>query len=61
VQAVSEGSKDPDVDKIAEMNVKMTIKDIKERSPILRELIEMNEIGISGAMYDVATGKVEFL
>jgi carbonic anhydrase len=61
VQAVSDGSKDPDVDMIAEMNVKITIEDIKEKSPIINELVENKEVGISGAMYDVATGKVRFL
>jgi carbonic anhydrase len=61
VQAVSEETDDPDINKIAEMNVKITIKDIMEKSPIIRELVEMNKVAISGAMYDVATGKVKFL
>lgn len=52
---------DVDVDQVAEMNVKMTIEQIKRRSPILRELFEKNQIGIAGAMYDVSTGKVSFL
>ena len=50
-----------DINQIAEENVKLTIEDIKNRSPILREMFEKKEIGISGAMYDVATGKVNFL
>lgn len=49
------------VDQVAENNVKMTIEQIKEKSPILKELFENNEIGITGAMYDVSTGKVSFL
>jgi carbonic anhydrase len=43
------------------MNVKMTIEQIKQKSPILKEMMENQEIGISGAMYHVASGKVHFL
>ena len=49
------------VDEVSEMNVKMTIEQIKQKSPILNAMLENNEIGISGAMYDVNTGKVSFL
>jgi len=52
---------DLDINDIAEMNVKLTIEQIKQQSPILRELWENGEIGISGGMYDVSTGKVTFL
>ena len=61
VQAANQEISDPGVNEIAEVNVKMTIEEIKEKSPILKEMVEKNEIGLSGAMYDVATGKVEFL
>jgi carbonic anhydrase len=50
-----------DVDQIAEENVRMTIEQIKQQSPILKQMLDNGEIGISGAMYDVATGKVTFL
>ncbi len=50
-----------DINQIAEVNVILTIEDIKKKSPILRDMFEKNEIGISGAMYDVNTGKVNFL
>lgn len=49
------------VDRVAEMNVKMTIDKILEKSPILNEMFDNQEIGISGAMYDVASGKVTFM
>ncbi len=49
------------IDEVAKMNVKMTIEQIKQKSPILNEMLENNEIGITGAMYDVSTGKVSFL
>lgn len=52
---------DPDINEIAEMNVQLTIEQVKQQSPILRELWENGEIGISGGMYDVYTGKVTFL
>jgi len=61
VAAASELSDDPEVDHIAEMNVKLTMEDIKVKSPILNELADRGEISISGAMYDVSTGHVKFL
>ena len=51
----------PPVDQVAEMNVKMTIDQILQKSPILKEMFDNQEIGISGAMYDVASGKVSFM
>lgn len=59
VEAVGRSS--GDIDKIAEMNVKMTIEQIRNQSLILKEMWDNEEIGISGAMYDVETGKVSFL
>lgn len=47
--------------KVAVRNVTMTINVIKERSPILAEMIRNAEIGIVGGMYDVETGKVAFM
>jgi carbonic anhydrase len=48
------------VEKVAAINVKLTIKGITERSPILKEMIEGGLIGIVGGIYDVTTGKVVF-
>lgn len=48
------------VQKVAEQNVRLTIEEIKRRSPVLREMGESGELLIVGAMYDIATGKVEF-
>ena len=48
------------VQKVAVRNVSMTINAIKERSPILAEMIGNAKIGIVGGMYDVETGKVAF-
>lgn len=49
------------VNKVAKKNVKLTIKDIKENSPVLNEMCEKGEIDIVGAMYSVETGAVTFL
>jgi carbonic anhydrase len=48
------------VDKVATINVKHTISGIKERSPILKEMIDNGEIGIVGGVHDVANGEVTF-
>ena len=48
------------VNRVAEVNVSNTIERIKQESPVLNEMLNNGEIGIVGAMYDVATGKVEF-
>jgi len=61
VQKSSEQKSSPIIDQIAEMNVQMTIENIKQQSPILKELLDNNEIEISGAMYDVKSGQVSFL
>lgn len=49
------------VQKVADHNVKLTVEEIKRRSPVLREMAEKGEIMIVGAMYDIDTGKVQFL
>lgn len=52
---------DGSVDEIAKKNVELTIKEILMNSPLLKEMVDNGEIGISGGMYDVSTGKVTFL
>jgi len=49
------------VQKVADMNVELSVAAIKEKSPVLKEMLDNNEIAIVGAMYDVATGQVEFM
>jgi carbonic anhydrase len=48
------------VDMVAEKNVLNMMDTIQDRSSIIREMIESNEIGIVGGMYNVETGLVEF-
>lgn len=48
------------VSEVSEANVKLVLKEIPERSPILREMIDKGEIELVGGMYDLSTGKVQF-
>jgi carbonic anhydrase len=41
--------------------VRQTIREIREKSPTIRELADSGKIGIAGAMYDLSIGKVTFL
>ena len=48
------------VDKVAEKNVYMTIDNIREQSPVLKEMEDEGEIKIVGAMYNINDGAVTF-
>lgn len=55
-------SKNPEfVHKVCEANVEKAISDIRERSPILKEMEDNGEIKIIGGVYDMDTGQVDFL
>ena len=47
-------------EKVSSINVKHSVNEIIQRSPILMKLIEAGEVGIIGAMYEVEPGKVQF-
>jgi carbonic anhydrase len=49
------------VDAVAEENVRLNMKKLRDRSIVLREMIDKGEIALVGAMYDIDTGKVKFL
>ena len=49
------------VDAVARTNVLLVLAEIRRRSPILEELETKGNIKITGAMYDLATGTVEFV
>lgn len=49
------------VDLVAEANVREAMKQVREKSPILKEMIDKGEVGLVGGIYSVSTGKVEFL
>jgi carbonic anhydrase len=48
------------VENVAELNVHYTVKSILQRSKILRDMIDNGEIGISGGMYSIESGAVDF-
>jgi carbonic anhydrase len=49
------------VTKVAEQNVRNSMRDIRARSPLLASAIDDGRLQLVGAMYDVETGKVTFL
>lgn len=59
------GKRDADnydfVDAVARTNVVMTLDEIRKNSPTLKELEGSGKIKLVGAMYDISTGKVEFI
>lgn len=59
--AMSDEQKKVFVDEVARKNVLNTMSYIREKSRILDRLIREDKVMIVGAIYDVNTGKVEFL
>lgn len=58
----SHTSEDADfVRAVAEKNVELTLQMIREKSPVLEELIDAGEVKLAGAVYDVTTGEVHFM
>src|SRR5262245_40251290 len=49
------------VDAVARANVRLGLDNIRRRSPVLAELEKKQALLIVGAMYDLATGVVDFL
>ena len=48
------------VDAVARENVLMTIANVRQRSPVLRDLESAGSVKIAGSMYNLETGVVEF-
>ena len=46
---------------VARSNVKVALQNIRRRSPVLADLEKKGSIQITGAMYDLATGVVDFV
>jgi carbonic anhydrase len=54
-------SKNPEfVEKVTVVNVKRVMKEIVERSPIIKEMLEKNEINLVGGYHDLSSGNVSF-
>ncbi len=49
------------VNKVAETNVRLVLRQIRERSPILREMLDKGQIALAGGVYDLSTGRIRFL
>ena len=49
------------VEAVAHANVELTVDNIIERSPVIKDLIDKGQLMVVGAMLDIATGKVTFL
>jgi len=63
VSASGPGSSKDDayVTKVAQANVSQAMKEIREKSPTIKQQLDVGTVGLVGAMYDVSTGKVTFL
>lgn len=48
------------VDAIAKDNALKVVKEIQEKSQILKELVQKKQVGIVAGLYDIKTGQVEF-
>lgn len=48
------------VDAVTEANVRYQMRQVREKSPILKEMIEKGEIALVGGVYDISTGEVKF-
>lgn len=48
------------VENVADLNVRLTMKQIIKKSPVIAEMVQKGEIAIYGGMYDVETGVVDF-
>ena len=48
------------VDKVGEQNVRLAMKEIRAKSPVIKEMLDSGAVGMVGAMYDLETGAVTF-
>jgi len=55
-----DSSNDVFVERVCFHNVEVQMERILKRSPLLTEMIEKKEIGLIGAVYNLASGEVEF-
>ena len=48
------------VEAVAHRNVQLSVEQITQRSPVLKEMLAEGSIAIAGGLYDVSTGYVTF-
>ena len=46
------------VTKVAERNVRLAMKQVRDGSPLIKELLDKGAVALAGGMYDLATGRV---
>jgi carbonic anhydrase len=49
------------VQQVAEQNVRLVMQQIRERSPVLLEMLDAGKIGLAGGMYDLTTGETHLI
>jgi len=49
------------VNEVARANVRLVMQQIRDRSPILREMIESGQVGLVGGLHDLDSGRVTFM
>ncbi len=49
------------VQKVAEANVRLSVKALTNRSGVLQDLVAKGKLKVAGAMHDIATGRVTFM
>ena len=61
-KAAMDKTQDTDLVTLAvEQNVRMTMAEILEKSADIRKLVEQNKVRVKGAMYDLETGRVDWM
>ena len=48
------------VRRVTELHVRRTVAELRERSPVLRALVDSGQVGVVGALYDLESGRVRF-
>ncbi len=48
------------VDKVGEENVRLAMNEIREKSPVVKEMLDSGAVRLVGAMYDLESGAVTF-
>lgn len=49
------------IEEVVEENVRITVRDITERSPVLADRVAKGELVVVGGVYDLATGSIDWL
>lgn len=58
---MNQAEKEEFIDEVAKRNVLRTVREIVERSGAVRKAIDVGQLTVVGALYDVGSGEVEFM